>query len=136
MKHFTAKVSALGVLGICLIAAGPAPLSAQKKADAPKGGLSQAAPPPKALPPGVTKDEFADYKAIYSTRDDAKLVTLGEAFIMKYPMSMYLGGVYSSLTTAYLHTNQLDKMNDMGSKALAVNPDNTDVLASLAWAIP
>jgi hypothetical protein len=136
MKHYTAKVSALAVLGICLIAAGPVPLHAQKKGEAPKGGLGQAAPPPKALPPGVTKPEFDDYKALYSTHDDGKIIMLGEAFIMKYPMSMYLFGVYSQLTSAYLHTNQTDKMFDVGNKALAINPDSIDVLPVLAWSIP
>ena len=136
MKHYTAKVSVLAVLGICLLVAGPA--SAQKKdAPPPKGGLGGAVPPPtKALPPGVTKEEQADYKAVYDSKDDGKTIMLGEAFVTKYPISMYLFGIYSQLTSAYLHTNQTDKMFDVGNKALAINPDSIDVLPVLAWAIP
>src|SRR6266481_38790 len=107
MKHLTTKAVAFALLAICLIAAGTVPAGAQKKGAPPKGGLGGAAPPPtKALPPGVTKEENADYKAIYDSHDDAKTISLGEAFVMKYPMSTYLFGVYSQLTSAYLHTNQ------------------------------
>jgi hypothetical protein len=136
MKHSTAKASMLAVLGICLIAAGPAPARAQKKGEPPKGGIGQAAPPPKALPPGVTKEELADYKAIYDSHDDGKVISQGEAFLAKYPMSVYLFGVYSQLTNAYLHTNQTEKMFDVGNKALALNPDSIDILPIFAWAIP
>jgi tetratricopeptide (TPR) repeat protein len=133
MKHLIARASMLALLAVSLVAAG----YAQQQ---PSKNLSQgAAPPPKgALPPGVTKDELAAYKAIYDARsgDDAKIISLGEAFVMKYPMSMYIYGVYSQLTNAYLHTGNTDKMFDVGNKALAINPDSIDVLPVLAWAIP
>jgi hypothetical protein len=51
-------------------------------------------------------------------------------------MSQYLGGVYGVLTTAYYTTGNTDKMFAAGAKALELNPDNVDVLALLAMAIP
>ena len=60
----------------------------------------------------------------------------GESFLDKYPMSLYVGAVYSALTSAYLNTNQPDKMLVAGQKALEINPDNVDVLPLMAWAIP
>ena len=64
------------------------------------------------------------------------LIELGEAFVAKYPMSYYAGAVYGMLTATYLATDQTDKMIDAGNKALALDPDNVDVLPILAWAIP
>jgi tetratricopeptide (TPR) repeat protein len=134
MKHFIARASSLAVLAVFLVAAGYAQ-------QPPAKSLGQGTPPPPKkgqLPPGVTKDEVAAYKAVYDARtaDDAKIISLGEAFVAKYPMSMYIYGVYAELTNAYLHTGQTDKMFDVGNKALAINPDSIDVLPVLAWAIP
>jgi tetratricopeptide (TPR) repeat protein len=88
--------------------------------------------------PIVPKDEANAYKAVYDARDGepAHAIELGEAFVLKYPNSVYNVGVYSELTTAYLGANQPEKMIDAGTKALALNPDNIDVLPVLAWAIP
>jgi len=142
MKHFIARASALVMVVVFFIAVGQAqPAGPQKKGkDDQSKSLGQAAPAAKgqALPPGVTKEELAAYKVVYDARtgDEAKIVMVGEDFVAKYPMSMYIGGVYSELTTAYLHLNQTDKMLDTGTKALAINPDSVDVLPVLAWAIP
>ena len=142
MKHFTARAGALVMAAAFILVMGQVqPAAAQKnKKDQQPGPLGQGAPPPgkgQALPPGVTKEELAAYKAVYDARaDEGKTIMLGEAFMAQYPMSMYAGGVLSELTTAYLHTNQTDKMMDAGTKALAINPDSVDVLPVLAWAIP
>ena len=84
------------------------------------------------------KDEAKAYKAFYDARngDPMNVIEVGEAFLAKYPMSLYAGAVYSTLTSAYLNTNQPDKMVTAGQKALEINPDNVDVLPLLAWAIP
>jgi tetratricopeptide (TPR) repeat protein len=63
-------------------------------------------------------------------------IQLGEDFVTKFPMSKYLGGVYGVLTTDYYTTGNTDKMFAAGAKALELNPDNVDVLALLAMAIP
>jgi len=61
---------------------------------------------------------------------------MGEEFVTKFPQSHYLMGVYSQLTTAYYAEGQEDKMFVAGSKAVELNPDNVDVLALLAMAMP
>ena len=54
----------------------------------------------------------------------------------KYPDSKYKVAVYSLLTTAYMGTNQIDKMVDAGGKVLQIDPDDVDILPILAWAVP
>ena len=68
--------------------------------------------------------------------DPAMQIQVGEDFITKFPMSRYVGGVYGMLTTAYYTTGNTDKMFAAGAKALELDPDNVDVLALLAMAIP
>ena len=97
-------------------------------------------PPPKdsGKAPKVNKAEEAAYKTFFASQggDPAMQIQLGEDFITKFPMSKYLGGVYGLLTTAYYTTGNSDKMFAAGAKALELNPDNADVLALLAMAIP
>jgi tetratricopeptide (TPR) repeat protein len=86
----------------------------------------------------VNKAEEAAYKNVLATQggDPAMQIQVGEDFITKFPMSKYLGGVYGMLTTAYYTTGNTDKMFAAGAKSLEINPDNVDVLALLAMAIP
>ena len=86
----------------------------------------------------VNKAEEAAYKGVLAAQggDPAMQIQVGEEFITKFPMSKYVGGVYGMLTTAYYTTGNTDKMFAAGAKALELNPDNVDVLALLAMAIP
>jgi len=86
----------------------------------------------------IDKKEEAAYKAFFEARggDPATQVQLGEEFAAKFPQSHYLDGVYGTLTTAYFGMGNTDKMFEAGTKALALNPDNVDVLSLLAMAIP
>jgi len=88
--------------------------------------------------PKVNKAEEAAYKSVLAAQggDPAMQIQVGEDFITKFPMSKYLGGVYGLLTTAYYTTGNTDKMFAAGAKSLELNPDNVDVLALLAMAIP
>jgi tetratricopeptide (TPR) repeat protein len=89
-------------------------------------------------PAPVNKAEEAAYKALYADRTGTpeSQIPLCEDFIAKFPQSHYLMGVYSQLTTAYFAIGQEDKMFVAGTKALELNPDNVDVLALLAMAMP
>jgi tetratricopeptide (TPR) repeat protein len=138
------RAGALVLIGLCIVTVGraqdqnnsngnnnkkkkgDASLDQQKPGDAPASG------------PAVTKEELNAYKAIYAVRagDPNKITELGEAFVVKFPDSVYAGAVYSEMTSAYLQTNQTDKMLVAGAKALDKNPDNVDVLPIMAWAIP
>jgi tetratricopeptide (TPR) repeat protein len=86
----------------------------------------------------VNKAEEAAYKNVLATQggDPATQVQVGEDFVTKFPMSRYVGGVYGMLTSAYFSTGNTDKMFSTGAKALELDPNNVDVLALLAMAIP
>ncbi len=86
----------------------------------------------------INKAEEAAYKNVLAAQgaDPAMQIQVGEDFITKFPMSKYLGGVYGMLTSDYYTTGNTDKMFAAGAKALELNPDNVDVLALLAMAIP
>jgi len=133
------KVSALVLLSFCLISAASAQNQNQKnkKDQKGQGGTSLDQEKPDANG-GASKDELKAYKEVYDARgaDPARLIEVGEGFLAKYPMSIYAGAVYSELASAYLNTNQPDKMVTAGTKAVEINPDNVDVLPLLAWAIP
>jgi tetratricopeptide (TPR) repeat protein len=108
---------------------------------------AQPAQPPAGTPPAsggagkpapVNKAEEAAYKALYAARTGTpeSQIPLCEDFISKFPQSHYLMGVYSQLTTAFFAIGQEDKMFVAGTKAIELNPDNVDVLALLAMAMP
>jgi tetratricopeptide (TPR) repeat protein len=112
----------------------------QSSAPAPAATPAQNAPAGKdsGKAPKINKAEEAAYKTFFASQggDPAMQIQLGEDFITKFPMSKYLSGVYGVLTTAYYTTGNTDKMFAAGAKALELNPDNVDVLALLAMAIP
>jgi len=86
----------------------------------------------------INKAEEAAYKNVLAAQggDPAMQIQVGEEFISKFPMSRYAAGVYGMLTGSYYATGNTDKMFETGDKALAADPDNVDVLALLAMAIP
>ncbi len=115
--------------------------------------LAQSTPPPKqpgtpaqppakqpdaaavAQPPAppVNPEEEAAYKAFFETKDQAAAAKLGEEFVLKFPMSRYAEFGYTKLTQIYLSTQELDKLAVVGEKALALNPNNMDVLTIMCW---
>jgi tetratricopeptide (TPR) repeat protein len=110
------------------------------QSSAPAAPPMQNAPAPKdsGKAPKINKAEEAAYKSVLAAQggDPAMQIQVGEDFITKFPMSKYVGGVYGMLTTAYYTSGNTDKMFAAGAKALEMNPDNVDVLALLAMAIP
>ncbi len=78
---------------------------------------------------------YRDFQAVSTEKMDKK-IELGEMFLKKYPQSGYRAAVYSGLTTAYLQTNQVEKMEDAGEKTIALNPKDAQVLAMLGQTLP
>jgi tetratricopeptide (TPR) repeat protein len=139
MKHLMVKAGALILLGFCLVPASFArPRGQQDQQKSAKPGKDEASGNAAPTGPKVSKAEMKAYKAFYDARNDpdSQVISLGESFVAKYPQSPYAAAVYSKLTGAYLHENQVDKMLDVGTKALELNPDDIDVLSVMAWAIP
>jgi tetratricopeptide (TPR) repeat protein len=111
----------------------PAPPTQSPATPAPKPlTLDNAAPAP------VNAEEDAAFKAFQDspTTDLKKRIELGEAFVQKYPQSRYLPLVYSGLTSAYVQTGQVQKMEEVGDKEVQLNPNDVQVLAVLGQTIP
>jgi tetratricopeptide (TPR) repeat protein len=91
-----------------------------------------------SAPPPVSAEEDAAFKAFDSApmTDLNKKIQLGEEFLQKYPQSRYRPPVYSTLTHAYLQTNNVQKMQEVGEKEIELNPNDVQVLAILAQTIP
>jgi tetratricopeptide (TPR) repeat protein len=97
-----------------------------------------ATPPKQAEPPKVDPEEAAAYKKFYDTKitDMDQVIKLGEPFLQKYPNSTLAESVYAGLTHAYYGKEQYDKMYAAADKALALNPNDADVLVLIGWVIP
>jgi tetratricopeptide (TPR) repeat protein len=84
----------------------------------------------------VNAEEDAAYKAFAAELDPKKKIQLGEAFVVKYPQSRYRPPVYSNLTIAYLQDGDVAKMEEVGEKEIALNPNDGQTLAILGQTIP
>jgi tetratricopeptide (TPR) repeat protein len=93
---------------------------------------------PQAEPPKSDPEEDSAYKAFYDVKIEApdQRIKIGEQFMQRYPNSKYASHVYGGLTQAYYAKEQYDKMYAAGDKALALKPDNVDVLVLVGWVIP
>lgn len=98
----------------------------------------QQPPPAEPQAPPVNTEEDKDYKAFFDAPRDMpqKQIELAEAFLAKYPDSRYRASVYAGMVNAYLALGDVDKLFVAGEKALELNPDNVDVLAVVAYAVP
>jgi tetratricopeptide (TPR) repeat protein len=83
------------------------------------------------------KEEKA-YKAFYNTPagNPQEVIRSGESFLKSFPNSFYAYAVYARLAHAYEVTGDSQKMFDAGHKALAINPNDVDVLSLMAYTIP
>jgi tetratricopeptide (TPR) repeat protein len=88
--------------------------------------------------PPVNAEEDAAFKAFdaMAITDGKKKILAGEAFVQKYPQSRYLAAVYSNLVKLYLADNELQKMQDVGEKDVALAPNDVQTLAILGQTLP
>ncbi len=107
----------------------PPPAAAPDKSKAPADN-SLKLDDPNAAP--VNAEEDAAFKAFSdapSSTDQTGRIQQGEAFLQKYPTSRYRPGVYSALAMAYLQAGQVQKMEEVADKELALNPNDVQILA-------
>jgi tetratricopeptide (TPR) repeat protein len=92
----------------------------------------------EAPPPKVDPKEEAAYKAFFDTsaQDADKKIQLGQDFVQAYPNSHYLESVYAGLSQAYYAKQDWKNLFLVSDKALAINPDDVDLLAMVGWVIP
>ena len=90
-----------------------------------------------AAQPGNAEEDAA-YKAILDTpaTEQPKQIELGEAFLQKYPTSRYRSSIYNMLTLDYLRSGDVPKMEVTADKELALNPNDIQVMAIVAQALP
>jgi tetratricopeptide (TPR) repeat protein len=89
-------------------------------------------------PPPVNPEEDTAYKAFEAmpiTAGEPK-IKAGEDFAQKYPQSRYLPMVYSMLVKLYLEANNVQKMEEVGDKDVAIAPNDVQTLAILGQTIP
>src|SRR5579862_326276 len=71
-----------------------------------------------------------------SSEDVDKKIKAGENFIGKYPKSTYAEQVEVVLTNAYYAKQDWPNFYASADKALALKPDDVDVLVTVGWVIP
>jgi tetratricopeptide (TPR) repeat protein len=140
-KGFTAMVAGgwlLSMAGMASAQSGQSPQGSQTPQTSPNKPATDNKLTLDVAPPPVSAEEDAAYKAFtdVALTDYQKKITLGEAFAQKYPQSRYLPVVYSNLTSDYLQTGQVPKMEEIGEKEIALRPDDVQVLAILGQTIP
>lgn len=82
------------------------------------------------------RDQVAAFKAFSKETDPAKRIQKGREFLKKYPKSTLEEQVEASLVDTY--RMQADWTNEYhyADLALALNPNDVDVLATVSWTIP
>jgi tetratricopeptide (TPR) repeat protein len=90
--------------------------------------------------PGVKIDpkEQAAYDAFYHVNSENldKKIQLGNAFLAKYPSSIFDEAVDAGLVSAYYEKQDWNDFYSIADKALALKPDDVDVLTTVGWVIP
>jgi tetratricopeptide (TPR) repeat protein len=86
---------------------------------------------------GIDRKEENAYKAFYSQKDELdKKIQLGQAFLQKYPKSPLAEAVDAGLVNAYVAKQDWKDVYASADSALALKPDDVDVLTTVGWVIP
>ncbi len=86
---------------------------------------------------GVDRKEENAYKAFYNQKDELdKKIQLGQAFLQKYPKSPLAEAVDAGLVNAYVAKQDWKDVYASADSALALKPDDVDVLTTVGWVIP
>lgn len=80
-------------------------------------------------------DAYEAFRTVKAEEPDEK-IKLGESFLGKYPKSKYAEQVDVGLTNAYYAKQDWPDFYSSADKALALKPDDVDVLITVGWVIP
>jgi len=82
--------------------------------------------------------EEAAYKAFHETssRDVDKKISLGQAFVNKYPSSFRTESVYAELAQTYYSKQDVANFYACADKGIALKPDDPVLLAMVGWVAP
>lgn len=84
----------------------------------------------------VQRDQAAAYSAFLKEPDPVKKVQLGTGFLQKYPKSPLVERIDAGLVDAYRAQQDWPDAYRSADRALALQPDDVDVLATVGWTIP
>ncbi len=82
------------------------------------------------------KEQAGAYQAFLKEPAPAKKIQLGNDFLRKYPKSPLAEGVDVGLMNVYLAQQDWTNSYRFADYALALQPDDVDVLATIGWTIP
>ncbi len=82
------------------------------------------------------REQAEAYQAFVRERDLAKKIRLGNGFLQKYPASPVAERVDAGLMDVYRAQQDWKNAYRYADSALALQPDDVDVLATVAWTIP
>jgi tetratricopeptide (TPR) repeat protein len=88
--------------------------------------------------PKVDPKEEAAYKAFFDAnpQDSDGKIRLGTDFLKTYPTSRYAEAVNAGLVQAYYQKQDWTNFYAASDRALALNPNNVDVLVIVGWVTP
>ena len=84
----------------------------------------------------VERDQDAAYRGFLRERDSAKKIRLGNDFLKKYPKSPLAERVDAGLVDVYRAQQDWKDCYQSAGAALALQPDDVDVLTTVGWTIP
>jgi len=82
------------------------------------------------------KEQRAAYDAFFKEQNPAKKIQLGDEFLRKYPKSPLDERVDFGMMNAYRAQQDWKNAFRFADSALALQPDDVDVLATVGWTIP
>ncbi len=84
----------------------------------------------------VERDQDAAYRTFLRERDSAKKIQLGNNFLKKYPKSSLAERVDADMMNVYRAEQDWKDVYLCADHALALQPDDVDVLTTVGWTIP
>ena len=82
------------------------------------------------------KEQDTAYKAFLKEQSPTKKIQLGNDFLQKYPKSPFSERVASGLMEIYRAQQDWKDTYRVADRALALQPDDVDVLTTVGWTIP
>jgi tetratricopeptide (TPR) repeat protein len=82
-----------------------------------------------------TQDEMKAYQDATAITDAAQLLAAADAFAVKYPASELRAALYIRALNMYAQQNNVDKLIEVGRKAIAADPINPVPLVQVASAL-
>jgi len=84
----------------------------------------------------VEREQTGAFQAFSKEHDPAKKIQKGREFLLRYPKSSFTEQVDAGLMDTYRTQSDWNNEYHFADQALALNPNDVDVLATVGWTIP